>query len=260
MEIAILSLLITLTLSLLVTRIGSMALMLTGISREMARFQARSAFTGVGFTTKESESITTHPLRRQIVMLLMLLGNLGIAAGAATMMVTLMRTTESDNRWWNVGLLVAGLIGLWLLATSRWVERHLNRAIAYALTNWGRLEVRDYVALLQLRDGYAVSELLVEKLDWLAEKTLIELKLPTEGVLVLGIQRADGDYLGAPRADTQINAGDTLVLYGPIHRVEELDQRRRGRQGDAAHQEAVTEHEEILEEQEEEKREEELAG
>jgi len=255
MDIAILSLLLTLTLSLLVTRIGTMALMLTGISREMARFQARSAFTGVGFTTNESESITTHPLRRQIVMLLMLLGNVGIAAGAATMMVTLMRTTEADNRWWNIGLLAAGLVGLWLFAASRWVERHLNRLIAYGLTHWGRLEVRDYVALLQLRDGYAVTELLVEKLDWLADKTLIELKLPTEGVLVLGIQCVDGKYIGAPTADTRINPGDTLVLYGPILRVEELDQRRRGRQGDAAHQEAVTAHEEILEE-----REEELAG
>lgn len=247
----ILSLLVTLTLSLLVTRVGAMALMLTGISREMARFQARSAFTGVGFTTKESESITTHPVRRQIVMLLMLLGNVGIAAGAATMMATVMRTSEGENRWWNVGALGAGLLLLWIFASSRWVERRLNRLIAYGLRNWSRLELRDYVALLQLRDGYAVTELLVEKLDWLADRTLIELKLPTEGVLVLGIQRSKGEYVGAPNADTRIRAGDTLVLYGPIHRVEELDQRRRGHQGDAAHQEAVTAYEEVLEEQEE---------
>jgi len=249
--IPILSLLVTLALSLLVTRIRAMALMQTGISREMARFQARSAFTGVGYTTSESESIATHPVRRQIVMLLMLLGNVGIAAGVATMMVSLMRTTESENWWKNMALLAVGLAILWLFATSRWVERHLNRMIAYGLKNWGRLEVRDYVALLQLRDGYAVTELLVEKLDWLANKTLIELRLPTEGVLVLGIQRVGGGYVGAPTAETQISVGDTLVLYGPIHRVEELDQRRRGRQGDAAHQEAVSEHEEILEDQEE---------
>jgi len=250
--IPIFSLLITLTLSLLVTRIGSMALMLTGISREMARFQARSAFTGVGYTTKESESITTHPVRRQIVMLLMLLGNVGIAAGAATMMVSLMRTTEAENWWWNIGILAVGLASLWLIASSRWVERHLNRIIAHVLKHWARLEVRDYVALLQLRNGYAVTELVVEKLDWLADKTLIELRLPTEGVLVLGIQREAGGYIGAPTADTIIGVGDTVVLYGPIHRVEELDQRRRGRQGDVAHQDAVTAHEETLEVQEEE--------
>lgn len=251
MTIAILSLLITLTLSLLVTRVGAMALMLTGMSREMARFQSRSAFTGVGFTTQEAESITTHPVRRQIVMLLMLLGNVGIAAVVATMMISLMRTSESGNWWRPAGLLFAGLLLLWFFASSRWVERRLNRVIAYGLTNWGRLEVRDYVALLQLRDGYAVTEMQVERQDWLAGKSLLELKLPTEGVLVLGIQRENGDYLGAPRAEDTVHADDTLVLYGPIHRLEELDQRRRGRQGDAAHEEAVSEHEEVLEEQEE---------
>ena len=72
--IAVISLLITLSLSLLVTRIGAMALMLTGMSRESARFEARSSFTGVGFTTQESESVVTHPVRRRIVMLMMLLG------------------------------------------------------------------------------------------------------------------------------------------------------------------------------------------
>ncbi|MDP6468548.1 MAG: TrkA C-terminal domain-containing protein [Pirellulaceae bacterium] len=249
--IPIIALLFTIALSLLVMRVGTLALMLTGVSREMARFQSRSAFTGVGYTTEESESITTHPVRRQIVMVLMLLGNIGIAAGVATMMVSLMSTTQSENRWWNIGLLTVGLLGLWLFSASRWLESRLNRLITFGLTNWSRLEVRDYVALLQLRDGYAVTELQVEAQDWLADKTLIELKLPTEGLLVLGIQCASGGYIGAPTASTRISVGDTIVLYGPIHRVEELDQRCQGRQGDAAHQEAVNKHEETLEEQEE---------
>ena len=157
--IAIISLLVTLALSLLVMRIGTTALMLTGVSHEMARFQSRSAFTGVGYTTAESESITTHPVRRQIVMLLMLLGNVGIAAGVATMMVSVMHTTEAENWWWNIGLLAIGLEGLFLFSTSRWVGRQLNRVITYALTNWTRLELRGYISLLQLRDGFAVTEL-----------------------------------------------------------------------------------------------------
>ena len=54
---AIASLLIVLTMSLLVTRIAAMALMLTGMSREAARVQARSSFTGVGYTTREAKEI-----------------------------------------------------------------------------------------------------------------------------------------------------------------------------------------------------------
>jgi hypothetical protein len=69
---AVVTLLIIVTLSLLVTRIATVALTLTGMSREQARFQARSALTGTGFTTSEAEEVTNHPVRRRIVLFLML--------------------------------------------------------------------------------------------------------------------------------------------------------------------------------------------
>ena len=43
----IVSILVIVGLSLLVTRVASVALVHTGLGREAARFQARSAFTGV---------------------------------------------------------------------------------------------------------------------------------------------------------------------------------------------------------------------
>ena len=196
------------------------------------------------------EEIVGHPVRRQIVMLLMLLGNLGVGAVVATLMLSFMKTAESEYWWLKLIVLAVGLLLLWLAATNRYLERHTNRMISWGLRHWGSFQVRDYVAILQLEGGYAVSELLVEPNDWLAAKTLIELRLPQEGVLVLGIQRAEGTYLGTPTGDMEIHAGDTLILYGLVERIEELDQRRRGKKGDEAHQEAVEEHEEDLEEQE----------
>lgn len=250
--IAITSLLVTLTLSLLVTRVAAMALMLTGLSRESARFQARSAFSGVGYTTSESESIVNHPVRRQIVMGLMLLGNVGVATVVATMMVSFIDIQRNERWMFNLSLLCVGLLILWLISKSRWVEHHLNKIIAWALRRFTQLDVRDYVAVLNLQKGYAVTETRVAPKDWLADKTLVDLNLPKEGVLVLGIQRTDPSvYIGAPTAQTAIYADDILVLYGPIERLEELDQRRKGRIGDEAHREAVTEHKEVLVGQEE---------
>lgn len=247
---AIASLLIVLTISLLVTRVAAMALMLTGMSRESARFQARSAFSGVGYTTGEAEDVVGHPLRRRIVMLLMLLGNLGVGAVVATLMLSFMQTAESETWWMKLLALAAGLLLLWMAATNRHLERRTNRLIAWVLSRWGQLEVRDYVTILHLQGGYGVSELLVEPNDWLADKTLIELRLPQEGVLVLGINRCQGAFLGTPTGDMKIHAGDTLILYGPAGRIEELDRRRRGRKGDVAHREAVEEQQEDLDEQE----------
>ncbi len=247
--IAVISLLITLTLSLLVTRIGSMALMLTGLSAETARFQARSSFTGVGFTTQEAENVVAHPVRRRIIMLLMLLGNLGIAAVVATLMLSMLGSYQSDHGWLHFALLLFGLVLLVLAANNRHIERRLNRVIARVLKRWADLTVRDHVAILQLEKGYAVSELLVEPQDWLAGKSLLALRLPDEGILVLGVRREDGAYFGTPTADMEIHPGDMLVIYGPIARIEEIDQRRKGRRGEHAHEEAVQQQEEVIEEQ-----------
>lgn len=250
--IAILSLLVTLTLSLLVTRVAAMALMLTGMSREAAQFQARSAFSGVGYTTGEAESVVDHPVRRRIVMVLMLLGNIGVATVVATMIISFVEVKQNERGLIQLGFLGLGLVGLLIASKSRWVERRLNKLIAWSLGKFTALEVRDYVALLSLREGYAVSEMKVGKTDWLVDKSLIELNLPKEGILVLGIHRAqEKSYLGAPTAKTVIHTDDNLILYGPIEQVKNLYQRRAGRKGDAAHREAVNEFEEIIAEREE---------
>ena len=156
----------------------------------------------------------------------------------------------SSSRAYVDKLTAAGLTLIWMLARSKYIERRLNKVIARILLYWGEFQVRDYVAILHLEEGYSVSELAIESNDWLAEKSLVDLKLPDEGVLVLGIRRKNGTFLATPTAETAIHAADTLILYGPTGRIEELDQRRRGQRGDRAHRDAVGEQEAKLAEQE----------
>ncbi len=61
---ALISLFIAIILSILVTRIATVAFTLTGLSREVAQFQALSAFTGVGFTTAEHEDTISQLSQR----------------------------------------------------------------------------------------------------------------------------------------------------------------------------------------------------
>lgn len=246
MVIAVASLLITLTMSLLVTRVAAMALTLTGVSPDVAKFQARSAFCTVGFTTAESEAIANHPVRRQIIMLLMLLGNLQIAAYAASTTLTVIEFKGAADRWVTMAALAGGLVLLLYAANSHWVSDVLNRIIAWSLRHWTKLEVRDYVAVLQLEQGFAVTEMSVHAGDWLADQSLRALRLPDEGVMVLGIQRQGLGYIGAPTADAVILAGDTLIVYGQTERMRDLDERRRDEQGQRAHQEACEAHTELV--------------
>ena len=57
--------------------------------------------------------------------------------------------------------------------------------------------------------------------------------------MVLGINRLDGTFVGAPRGTTTIESGDSIILYGKIDMCERLDERRRGNQGEFEHRQAV---------------------
>lgn len=218
-----------------------MALMFTGLSREAARFQARSAFSGVGYTTSEAENIVNHPVRRRIVMILMLLGNIGVATVIATVMISFSSTVGASFSYQilTLSILTFGLLGLWILFSSRWVERQMNKVIAWSLKRFTDLEVRDYVSLLQLSDGFAVSEMVVDGDHWLSGGVLKQLRLADEGILVLGIHSPEGAFKGIPRADDQIGAGDTLILYGNLENICRLDRRKAGRAGDSEHAQGV---------------------
>lgn len=247
--IAIVSLLLIVTLSILVTRIATIALTHTGLSREAARFQARSAFTGAGFTTNESERVVNHPVRRRIVLLLMLLGNAGIVTAVSSLILTFVSAGNSQSLSLKIVLLIAGLAALWTLSMSAWINRHLSRLISWALREYTDLDVRDYASLMRLAKDYRLVELQIEPEDWLAEKSLTEARLRDEGIVVLGVKRADGTYLGAPRGLTRLFAGDTLVLYGRVSSLEELDRRRKDSSGDRRHEEAVAEQEKVVAEE-----------
>jgi K+/H+ antiporter YhaU regulatory subunit KhtT len=223
-------------MSLLVTRVATVALTATGMARTSARFQARSALSGVGFTTSEAEGVVNHPARRRIIMGLMLAGNVGLVTAVAGLLGGFLDTPDAGRGTLRALLLVGGLGVVYVLSKSDRVDRALSSVIGRWLQRYTDLDVRDYAALLHVSGDYAVKELKARPGSWLTAKPIGELKLRDEGVLVLGIIRADGTYEGAPRRATCIEAGDTAILYGRTGTVADIAQRRTGTPGDADHE------------------------
>ena len=246
--IAIVSLLSVVVLSLICVRVGTVALVQTGLSDQLARFQARSAFTTAGYTTAEAEQVMSHPLRRRIVGWLMLAGNVGLVSVVSSLVPVLMSAqdkstapqTLGDQTWFRFTMLACGLMLLWGIASSKWVDNRLSQLIAWLLTKYTDLELRDYEGLLHLTGGYIVAELRVEAGDWLAGQSLIELALTKEGVLILGIEKPQGLYIGAPQGHTRLEPGDSLLVYGLAETLDQLDNRRRGVAGNQEHEQAVS--------------------
>lgn len=241
---ALISLLVIIFTSIVINKFAAAALTRTGLSRDVASFQAASAFSGVGFTTSESEYVVSHPVRRRIIKTLMLLGSAGFSSAVATLILAFLGRTAAQAAWRLLWLGV-GLLFLYWFATSPLVDRVLGRIIEWSLDRFTDIRVVDYESLLGIARGYIVSSFRVSEGSWLAGKTLREAGLREEGAVVLGIYRRGRDgvmrYIGAPRPDTRILAGDELIVYGPEEVISRLSRRLQGIEGDREHEEMVAE-------------------
>ena len=226
--IPILSVIVIIIISLLVTKITTAMLVNTGLSRYSARFQSRSAFTGVGFTTTESEQITTHPSRRKIISRLMLLGNAGIVTVMASLLLTFVHKNEEGLAWYyGVGILVGGIIIIAILGSSTKVDQVLTKVIDKFLKKYSRFSFRDYSSLYKLANGYHLIDLHVNKGAWMVGKKVSHNDLTTEGIIVLGIEKPNGEYHGSLTPDTVMEVDDLLLVYGKEVAIKKLDELRK---------------------------------
>ena len=215
--IALITLLIIITLSLIAVRIGAIALELTGLSPEIASFQAQSAFSGTGFTTSEAESLVTHPVRRRIIRILILFGSAGITTSIATLVITFVGQ-DAHAVIVRAEILLLGLLVIFFFARSKYLHRVMKIVLGRALKKWTKMRLFDYEQLLGLGEGYSISRVVVKERSWLKDKKLSELKLEQSGLTILAIYRKAGKketFIGGVTGDTVVRSGDVLICYAP---------------------------------------------
>jgi hypothetical protein len=225
---ALFSLLIIILLSVIACRIGATALELTGLSPEIASFQAQSAFSGVGFTTREAEMIVSHPVRRRIVRVLILLGSAGVTTSMATLVIAFVGQSK-ESFLFKAEVLFAGVLAIFVFARSRMIYRVMKRIITYGLEHWTRLPLYDYEQMFGLSEGHAIARVVVGKDNWMSGRHLRDLKDDLQGVLILAIDRRsvnEKHFIGAPHGDTMIKSGDALICYARKEQINKILSRK----------------------------------
>jgi len=211
--------LLVMGITVLVVKAGSIALRLTGMDEQRANFQAISAVTGTGFTTRESELVVSDPARRKIVAFLMIFGNVVLVTVVGLLIGVFMGGGEQRFAIPIYGVALA--LGAYLVyrvfmarrfsATfNRWIERQVE-------SRW-RLRERPVAEVLALAPGYGVAEIRVDAASPCVGKTFAEAGLRRAGLLVLAIHRGD-DVLPTPTGQDRIETGDRLVCYGELERM-----------------------------------------
>lgn len=213
---AALSILVILSVSIFVVRVAAVAMRITGLPDNSARFQALSAFTGTGFTTNETEMVVNYPIRRRIVSLLMIIGNMGLVTVFATLVVSLVRTDGDVSAIFaQLAWLLGGLALLWFLMLSGTADRIMCSLISNVLESTTFLGKRRFHRLVQVGNGYSICEHPVRP-DATGEygsslaSTLANLDLE-----LLAVRCASGTLFVGVTGKVQIESGDALVVFGP---------------------------------------------
>ena len=209
--VAALSLLVVFAVSFFVVRLAAVALRLTGLPEQNARFQAMSALTGTGYTTTEAEMIVNYPIRRKIITWLMIFGNLGIVSVLSTLMISFVRTdADMSAILTQLGWMVGMTFVFFFIMLNPFVDRVICGFIGFMLEKFTFLGGRHYKRLLQLGNQLSIGEH-----QFFAQESLspddIQLE---EGVSILAIRRRAGHTELFSSNVGLIEPGDSLILLG----------------------------------------------
>ena len=205
-------LLVAILISFIVVSVGGLALQLTGIESEVARFQALSAFSGTGFTTTEAERIVQHRTRRRIVTILIILGNAGLVTIIATMVATFTQVTGYGWFFARLGIIIISILVLYrLVIGSRFGNRFLQ-LVRKPLIKRILRETPTYEEIFNAGKGWGVSLITIKEESKKAGLSLSEL-VGGEDLIILTLEAAD-DFISRPDVGEKVNVGDRLLVYG----------------------------------------------
>jgi ABC-type multidrug transport system fused ATPase/permease subunit len=213
-------LLIAILVSFIVVRIGGFALQLTGIEPDVARFQALSAFSGTGFTTREAERVVGNRTRRRIVTILIILGNAGMVTVIATLVASF--TQVGGYMWFfiRLAIIVGGIFGLYqLIIRSNFGQRIVNRLQRPVINRILRV-TPGVEEVFHVEKDWAISLVMIEGSSNIIGLSVSDITAE-EDIEVLAIDRA-GTYLTKPNWDEKIAEGDRLLVYANRKSVKRI--------------------------------------
>lgn len=228
---AVATFLVVAVLSMLFTRIAAGVLIATGLPPEVASFQARSAFSGAGFTTTEAENVVNHPIRRRVIGTTMFVGNLGTPTLIVTVLIGFL-APGPGNTIERTLVVISGLALVVMILGNRPVRKYLVRVGQRQAEKrlLPHLE-HEVVEICSIDDDYVVARVRVADEPGPTVRSLRGIDEAFREVHVLGVRHGE-EYLGMPPVDVELAADDVIVLYGRREELKALQERMTSDDGD----------------------------
>jgi hypothetical protein len=211
---------IIIIISILIVKIASVALNLTGLDRKRAFFQSLSAFTGTGFTTQDSELIVSNDTRRKIIMVLMILGNAGLISVITTLVLSF-RGEGLTPTLINITIILLAVLVLVVIFSNKRIGTVLTKQIKVGLVKSPTFTKRPVTEILRLAAGFGIAEITLNEDCVDIGKTLSKSSFRERDILILAIERGK-KVIPTPHASEDLHVNDTIICYGKLDNIAKI--------------------------------------
>lgn len=225
LELAVILILGVIMVYLILIRIFTILLRITGLTNEKAKFQAISLLTSCGFTTSESEIIANDRARRRIAIVAMVTGY-GFSVIIVSLFFNLLNSLNQAQTSSTLKVIIiaaAVFVGLILFFQLPFVKKGNERIIAkIALKIIQRKQYENTITILDSYGRDAICEVMINNLpDILEDKKLFEARLrDTYRINLLLIKRRN--KIVDITKDTIVQYHDVVVVFGPYQNIKDL--------------------------------------
>jgi len=224
--IFVIPVIVIIVISAFIVKIASVALNLTGLDEKTSFFQALSAFTGTGFTTRDAEYVVNHDIRRRIIMFLMILGNAGLVSVITTLMLSFFKGGGVTPALINITIILLAILLLIKVSLNKDITRKLTKKIEQNLIKSPTFTKRPVEEIMRLAEGYGIAEVTLGYDYDDIGKTLHESSFRKNDILIIAIERGPV-VLPTPGAADRLLPNDTLICYGKLENIAKIGRKKQ---------------------------------
>lgn len=222
---ALLIILIFIIIYIIIIGIFTTAFRATGLTKEKARYQALSLFTNCGFTTSESELITSNRRRRRLATILMIIGHI-FSVVIVSIIVALFSNFSFQELQQNYVIIIivsTSFVALIILFKLPFISKPIQRLLEKIATR--SVLRREKNNILTILDNYGKQSLVEIYLYWVPEilndKSLLEVNLKRNYNLNLVTVKRKNKVLEVS-AETIIQPLDKIIIFGNIEIINDI--------------------------------------
>lgn len=224
-QLAIILILGFILIYILLIKIFTTLLRLTGVTNAKAKFQAISLISNTGFTTNEAEIITTSKARRNIAIAAMISGHVFsvVIVSLIINLISVFSMQELKSNYVNIILVFVGFFAIFIIFKIPFIKKGYEKLLEkFAMKIMGTSQHENLIALLDNYGKESVAEVTINRLPTIMkDKCLNDINLrDLYKINVLSVRRK-GRALAVDK-NTMLQEGDILILYGLHQNIIDL--------------------------------------